>query len=74
MSTYNVGCPVEVPIVELARQVIERSGTESEIEFVPYGQAYGDDFEELGRRKPDIDAIRGALGWEPTRTLERDDR
>ncbi len=71
-ETFNVGSPVEVPIVELARQVVERSATESEIVFIPYDEAYGDDggdFEELGRRKPNIDAIRDAVGWEPTRTL-----
>jgi UDP-glucose 4-epimerase len=69
-NTYNVGSPVEVPIIELARQVAERTGTDSEIEFIPYDEAYaGDDFEELGRRKPNIDAIREAVGWEPSRTL-----
>jgi UDP-glucose 4-epimerase len=68
-STFNVGSPVEVPIVELARQVIDRSGSSAEIEFVPYECAYGEDFEELGRRKPDIEAIRNTVDWEPKRTL-----
>lgn len=49
---FNVGCPTEIPIVELARRVIERSGSSSTVKFVPYEEAYGDGFEELGRRQP----------------------
>ena len=54
---FNVGCPTEVAIVELARRVIERSGSSSTVTFVPYEEAYGEGFEELGRRQPDITAI-----------------
>jgi len=68
-GTYNIGSPIEVPIIELARRVIDRTGSSSRIEFVPYGVAYGGDFEELGRRKPDITAIRDAVQWEPRRSL-----
>lgn len=67
---FNVGCPTEVPIVELARRVIERSGSSSTVTFVPYEEAYGEGFEELGRRQPDITAIRETIGWSPTRNVD----
>src|SRR5437588_9618246 len=31
----------------------------------------GDGFEELGRRRPDITAVRELTGWGPVRTLEQ---
>jgi len=69
-NVYNVGSSTEIPIVELARRVIERSRSGSEIRFVPYEDAYGDGFEELGRRKPDTTAVRRLSGWVPELTVE----
>ena len=37
---------------------------------MPYEDAYGDGFEELGRRKPDTTALRELTGWAPTRTID----
>ena len=68
-GTFNIGSDHEVRIVELANQVTERARSDSSIEFVSYERAYGPDFEELGRRKPDLSAIREAIRWEPRRTL-----
>jgi UDP-glucose 4-epimerase len=67
---FNIGNPTEVAIVELARRVIERSGSNSTVKFVPYEEAYGEGFEELGRRQPDISAITEALGWVPARDVD----
>ena len=67
---FNIGSDHEVPIVELARQVIERSHSGSEIEFIAFDDAYGEGFEELGRRKPDTTALNELTGWEPTLTLD----
>jgi UDP-glucose 4-epimerase len=64
-NVYNVGSPAEVPIVELARRVIERTGSRSEIEFVSYEDAYGQGFEDLWRRKPDTSALERLTGWRP---------
>jgi UDP-glucose 4-epimerase len=67
---FNIGVATETPIVELARRVIERTGTDSKIRLVPYEEAYEDGFEELGRRKPDTAALRELTGWTPTRTVD----
>lgn len=69
-NAYNVGCPVETPIVELARRVIERTGSDSKVTLVPYDEAYDEGFEELGRRKPDITAIERLTGWTPSRSVD----
>ena len=60
----------ELPIIELATRVIERSGSGSDIKLVPYEDAYGDGFEELGRRKPDTTKLQDLTGWAPKRTIE----
>jgi UDP-glucose 4-epimerase len=69
-NVFNIGSSTEIPIVELARRVIDHTGSESPIEFVPYEDAYDTGFEELGRRKPDTTAIRDLTGWEPTLTVD----
>jgi nucleoside-diphosphate-sugar epimerase len=67
---YNIGCPIETPIVELARRVISRSGSTSKITLIPYEEAYDEGFEELGRRKPDTTALEQLTGWKATRTID----
>jgi UDP-glucose 4-epimerase len=69
-GVFNIGSSTEIPIIELARRVIERSGSHSKIELVPYSEAYDEGFEELGRRQPDTSAIRELTGWVPTRTVD----
>jgi nucleoside-diphosphate-sugar epimerase len=67
---FNVGSPDEVPIIELAARVIERAESRSRVRLLPYEDAYGDGFEELGRRKPDTTELERATGWTPSRSLD----
>lgn len=67
---YNVGTQTETAVIEVARRVIERTGSDSRVKLVSYEDAYGEGFEELGRRRPDTTAIRRLTGWEPTRTID----
>jgi UDP-glucose 4-epimerase len=66
---FNVGSDDEVPIIELAARVIERAGSRSRVQLVSYEDAYGEGFEELGRRRPDTTELRRATGWSPSRSL-----
>ena len=50
--------------------MIERTGSSSKIQLVPYDEAYDEGFEELGRRQPDTTALRELTGWAPTRTVD----
>jgi dTDP-glucose 4,6-dehydratase len=59
----NVGNPDEYTLVELARAVIEVTGSRSEIVF----EALPVDDPQV--RQPDITLAREILGWEPQVTL-----
>lgn len=67
---FNIGSAEEVAIIALAGRVIERTGSKSPIRLVPYSEAYGPGFEELGRRRPDTGALESITGWQPSRTLD----
>jgi UDP-glucose 4-epimerase len=55
---------------QLAKEVMVRTDSTSELRFIPYDQAYGDGFEDMERRVPDITRIRRLTGWSPTRSLD----
>jgi nucleoside-diphosphate-sugar epimerase len=67
---FNIGNDTEISIMGLARRVIARSGSNSDVHFVPYSDAYDEGFEELGRRKPDTGLIRKLTGWTPERSVD----
>jgi UDP-glucose 4-epimerase len=67
---FNVGSREETAIVELARRVIERTGSASKIRLVAYADAYEQGFEDLGRRMPDTTALCRLTGWAPARTVD----
>ena len=67
---FNIGSDEEVAIIALAGRVIERTGSSSAIRLVPYDEAYGPGFEELGRRRPDTSEVESLTGWQPSRTLD----
>jgi UDP-glucose 4-epimerase len=69
-GVFNIGSSDEIAIIELARRVIERTGSRSKIQLVPYDEAYDEGFEELGRRQPDTTALRELTGWAPSRTVD----
>lgn len=70
-KVFNVGNPHEIEIRELAKIVIKKTRSASSIELVPFTQAYGDGFEEIMRRLPDIGRARELVGFEPTRSIEQ---
>jgi UDP-glucose 4-epimerase len=69
-EVFNVGSTEEVTILELARRMVERSGSSSPIRLIPYDHAYPFGFEDMQRRVPSIDRIRYLTGWHPTRSLD----
>ncbi|MGO9876353.1 MAG: UDP-glucuronic acid decarboxylase family protein [Acidimicrobiia bacterium] len=55
----NIGNPDECTVLELARLVLEVTGSDSEIEYRPLPP------DDPTRRRPDISLARRELGWEP---------
>jgi UDP-glucose 4-epimerase len=68
-EVYNVGGTGEVTIKQLAEQVLEVTGSKSEITYTAYSDAYPAGFEDIQRRVPDISKIKQAIGWAPTKDL-----
>ena len=68
---FNVGGDQEVTIAELARRVIAAAGSGSPVEFLSYERAYGQAFDDLPRRVPQLDRIRAAIGFAPRFSLEQ---
>jgi len=68
-KVINVGNNFEISINDLASKVIEQTNSKSKIVYVPYEQAYGEGFEDMERRVPNIDLIKSLVGWEPSRDL-----
>jgi len=66
---YNIGSQELISMEMLARRIIERTGSRSAIEFVPYEQAYGQNFDDMRRRCPNTAAIRALTGWRPQKDL-----
>jgi UDP-glucose 4-epimerase len=69
-NVFNVGSQTEVSILELARRVLAVTGSDSQIAFIPYDEAYTAGFEDMYRRVPDITRVSQLIGWSPTRSLE----
>ncbi len=67
---YNVGSPDRISIIDLARRVLELTGSQPELVYVPYEQVYGLGIEDTVHRVPAIDKIKAAIGWEPERSLD----
>ncbi|MEP7181051.1 MAG: UDP-glucuronic acid decarboxylase family protein [Betaproteobacteria bacterium] len=61
----NLGNPVEITILELARKVVELTGSGSEVVFKPLPS------DDPTQRCPDIGLAREQLGWEPHTTLDQ---
>jgi UDP-glucose 4-epimerase len=68
-EVFNVGSTEEISILGLAERIIEVTESRSQIDLVPYEEAYGSGFEDMQRRVPDTTKIRDLTGWQPTRTL-----
>jgi UDP-glucose 4-epimerase len=68
-QVFNVGSTEEITIAELARLVIEQTGSSSTIRFLPFEEAYDANFEDLTRRVPDLSRIHAAIGYQPARSI-----
>ena len=68
-KVINIGNNFEISINALAEKVILETNSKSRIVYVPYSEAYGDGFEDMERRVPNIDLVEKLVGWKPKRNL-----
>jgi len=69
-EVFNIGNPREISIRGLAELVVELTGSRSELQFIPYSEAYPAGFEDMRRRVPNVEKLNGRLGWRPSISLE----
>jgi UDP-glucose 4-epimerase len=69
-NVFNIGATAEISILDLAQLIIDVTDSKSEISLIPYGEAYGEGFEDMYRRVPDTTKVRELIDWRPTRTLQ----
>jgi UDP-glucose 4-epimerase len=59
---FNVGSDSEHSVVDLARRIIELTGTSSAIRYLSPEQVYGISYEDIQRRVPDVTKMHSILG------------
>jgi UDP-glucose 4-epimerase len=69
-QVFNVGNEFEISIRQLAERVIEKLDSSSTIEFLPYDQAYAPGFDDMIRRRPNIEKSAKLTGFRPATTLD----
>jgi UDP-glucose 4-epimerase len=70
-KVINIGNNFEISINDLAKKVIAQTNSASKIIYVPYEEAYGDGFEDMERRVPNIDLIKSLVDWQPSSDLTK---
>ena len=67
---FNIGNTEEISIENLAKLVKKLTGSNSEIIYIPYEDAYEDGFEDMRKRVPDISKIQKLIGYNTTMNIE----
>jgi UDP-glucose 4-epimerase len=70
-EVLNVGTDVEHSILELAETMIRIAGSPSRITFVPQAAIYGESYEDVPRRVPNLRRMHEILGLRAETPLEK---
>ena len=68
-QVFNIGSDQPISIRGLAEAVIERVDPNVSIEYLPYSEAYGQNFEDVRRRVPDVTRLEQTISKKPTMPL-----
>lgn len=69
-TVVNLGNSEEVTINDLAKRAIDLTGSTSQIKYLTYDEVYGDGFEDMQRRVPNLEKAKRLIGYQPTRSLD----
>lgn len=69
-EVFNVGSAGEISMVDLARLIAKKAESSSDVELIPYEQAYAAGFEDMRRRVPDTTKLETLTGWQAQRSLD----
>ena len=63
---FNVGSDEKISINDLAQKILKLiPQSTSKIKLIPYAQVYGDNFEDMRDRQPDLSRIKKAINYQP---------
>ncbi len=68
-KVFNIGSDQPVTIRRLAEEVINRVDPKLSISYLPYSEAYGEDFEDVRRRVPDVSRLFKTIALKPSLPL-----
>jgi UDP-glucose 4-epimerase len=68
---FNVGTDEEIKVKDLAQRIKLMCESRSPVECVPYEQVYGNSFEDMRRRVPDLSKIQRVVGYRPKVSLDQ---
>jgi len=68
-QVFNIGGTEEISMTDLAKLVVAALDSTSQLEFVPYAQAYAPGFDDMRRRKPMVEKLARAIGFRPNTSL-----
>ena len=69
-KVFNLGGTEEISIGDLAERIIELVGSDSQLEYVPYDDAYEEGFEDMERRVPNTNLAKQLVGFESSVGLD----
>lgn len=69
-KVINIGNSYEISMNQLASKIIDITGSKSTIKHISYLEAYGDGFEDMERRVPNLEMIYALTKWKPKRDLD----
>ncbi|MBN1541363.1 GDP-mannose 4,6-dehydratase [candidate division KSB1 bacterium] len=70
-QVFNIGNNQGITIAELAEKIKALTGSQSEIVYIPYEQAYEEGFEDMRIRIPDLSKAKRVIGYEPKTKLDQ---
>ncbi len=68
-NLYNIGSNEEISIEALAHKIISMTSSASTLKHISYSEAYGEGFEDMARRIPDLSKVEKAVNYSPIRDL-----
>ena len=69
-EVVNVGNDQEISIRDLATLIAKRTRSNSPIHFMSYKDAYGEEFEDVTHRRPQLNKLRALTGFAPVWSLD----
>lgn len=69
-DVFNIGNDDEISVNNLAKKIKKITCSKSKIVYIAYKEAYGEGFEDMERRTPNISKICDLIGYKPTVNID----